>query len=133
MRLRNHLKILIAVTIAWVLFLLAGLPDYYQQYSTRFMVLFDAALLLPLWLVVFLLLRYARRRSRFVLSLWYSFYIAVPLMLYDYLYCGIYLGHGLGFFGIFWYLTVYYIIPWIILPPTGLWLDRRMCSENESA
>ena len=131
MRLRNHLKILVAVTIAWVLFLLAGFPDYYQQYSTRFMILFDAALLLPLWLIIFLLLKAAKRRSRLILSLWYSFYITVPLLLYDFFYCGLYLGHGLDFITRFWYLSVYYVIPWIILPPTGLWLDRRMQLEKE--
>ena len=29
------------VTIAWILFWIAGLPDYYQQYSMKFMTIFD--------------------------------------------------------------------------------------------
>ena len=62
---------------------------------------------------------------RLAVASWLAFYITVPLLLYDALYCGVWLGHGLRFFVDFWYLSVYYVIPWLILPPTGLWLDRR--------
>jgi hypothetical protein len=64
---------------------------------------------------------------------WLAFYITVPLLLYDVLYCGVYLGYGAGFVVEFWYLSVYYIVPWIILPPTGLWLDRRPATGRPSA
>jgi hypothetical protein len=48
----------------------------------------------------------------------------VPLFVYDWLYCGIHLGHGLAFVGRYWYLTTYYAVPWILLPATAWWLDR---------
>jgi hypothetical protein len=52
-------------------------------------------------------------------------YISVPLFIYDIFYCGFYLGHGASFFTKYWYLTVYYILPWILFPPTG-WLVERI-------
>jgi hypothetical protein len=47
MRFRSHLRLLVIVSVAWTLFWVAGLPDYYQQYSTKFMVFFDLAILPP--------------------------------------------------------------------------------------
>ena len=35
-----------------------------------------------------------------------------------------YLGHGIQFITIYWYLTVYYLIPWALLPLAALHLDR---------
>jgi hypothetical protein len=121
---RNHAKIFLVVTIVWFLFLVAGLPDYYQQYAFGDMLIFVAVLLPVLWLVIYLVLKRARRGRRLTVAVWYSFYICVPLMIYDFVYCGLYLGHGLQFFAKFWYLTAYYVLPWLILPITGWWLDR---------
>jgi hypothetical protein len=121
----KHLRLLIIVTLAWLIFWLAGLPDYYRQYSHRFMVLFDAAILPPLWLVVYFTAKKARKGIGLAVSLWLSFYITVPLFIYDFIYCGIHLGYGISFLWEYWYLTVYYILPWLIFPVTGLWGDRR--------
>jgi hypothetical protein len=121
------------VTVAWAVFWIGGLPDYYRQYSDGFMIVFDLAILLPLWYVVLRVLKRVRRGSRLMVAGWLAFYITVPLLLYDVLYCGVYLGYGAGFVVEFWYLSVYYIVPWIILPPTGLWLDRRPATGRPSA
>lgn len=51
------------------------------------------------------------------LAFWLSFYFTVPLMLLDYAYCGLYLGHGWSFLLTYWYLTAFYVIPWLILLP----------------
>jgi len=125
MRAQWHLKYLGIVTLAWATFWVAGLPDYYRQYSDGFMIAFDLAILFPLWYLVFRVLKSVRRHPRLAVASWLAFYITVPLLLYDALYCGVYLGYGAGFFAEFWYLSVYYVVPWLILPPTGLWLDRR--------
>ena len=125
MRARWHLKLLGIVTLAWAMFWVAGLPDYYRQYSDGFMIAFDLAILFPLWYLVFRVLKSVRRNSRLAVASWLALYITVPLLLYDALYCGVYLGYGAGFLTEFWYLSVYYVVPWLILPPTGLWLDRR--------
>ena len=125
MQARGHIKILGIVTAAWAIFWLIGWPEYYRQYSFRFMLLFDAAILIPLWFVVYRVLRATPRNYRTSLSLWLAFYITVPLFLYDYLYCGAYLKHGWYFISEYWFLSVYYVIPWILCPVTGIWLSRR--------
>jgi len=63
-------------------------------------------------------------RRRKALASWLSFYFTVPLMLLDYLYCGLYLGHGWHFVARYWYLTAFYIVPWVILIPTARLLSR---------
>jgi hypothetical protein len=122
---RNHLKAFLFGTAAWAVFFVGGLPDYYQQYSTGSMIAFDLLVLLPLWAAAVLLLRWLEGDSQYAKAVVLAFYITVPLFAYDLLYCGVYLGHGLGFVARYWYLSVYYVVPWLILPPTGVWLDRR--------
>ncbi|WP_022664271.1 hypothetical protein [Desulfospira joergensenii] len=128
MKPHNHLRIFILVTTAWLLFWAAGLPDYYQQYSTRTMIFFDLIILPPIWFIIYLSVKKARPGRAFTASLWWAFYISVPLFVYDLLYAGIFLGHGLNFLGTYWYLTVYYILPWIIFPPTGRFIDKKRIS-----
>ena len=53
MKLRKHMRLLIFATLAWLLFWIAGLPEYYQHYSTRFMVIFDLAILPPIWFIIY--------------------------------------------------------------------------------
>ena len=62
-----------------------------------------------------------------------SFYFTVPLALYDWLYCGLYLGHGIEFVSRYWYLSVYYAIPWILLPLMALLLNRTHPGQMENA
>ena len=123
MKVRGHAKILAVVTIAWAVFWVIGLPDYYQQYSFSFMLVFDAAVLVPLGFVVYSILRRTPPKFRMSLSLWLAFYITVPLSFYDYFYCGVYLGYGWAFLQEFWYLSVYYLIPWMLCPAIAYWMS----------
>ena len=135
MHLRRHFRLLAIVTVVWALFWLAGLPDYYRQYSTKSMIVFVILILPPLWFVVYLSAKRARRGLGLRVSLWLSFYIAVPLFIYDILYCAFYLGHGVSFLWKYWYLTIYYVIPWVFFPLTGWLVDasRRETSTNREA
>jgi hypothetical protein len=89
------------------------------------MIWFDALLLPPIALVAYFMLKRRIGRGCLQRSLWLAFYFTVPLAIYDWLYCGLYLGHGLVFPVTFWYLTVYYLIPWILFPGLAIILDRR--------
>jgi hypothetical protein len=42
----------------------------------------------------------------------------------------VYLGHGLGFLSKFWYLTVYYAIPWAGLPLIALVLAQQPSKQS---
>ena len=125
MRLRKHLQLLGIVTLAWVLFLIIGYPDYYQQYSTEFMIIFDLIILPPIWYLVYQSVKRTKPGRGLIISVWWSFYISVPLFMYDLIYCGFYLGHGWNFLLIYWYLTVYYIVPWLFFPLTGYLIDKK--------
>ncbi len=122
MNLQTHLRILFAVTIIWAVFWVIGLPEYYQQYSLWLMIIFDTVVLVSIGFVVYWILKKYPAKRILSLSLWLAFYISIPLFIYDYLYCGIYLGYGLSFILKYWYLSVYYIIPWIICPLLGSYL-----------
>lgn len=126
---RGHLQLLVAATAVWLGFWIAGLPDYYQQYSTRSLVVFEVLLLAPVWAAGFMTLQVRRRRSRMRRALTISFYFTVPLFLYDLAYCGLHLGHGLRFVVQYWYLSVYYVVPWVLFPLTALWLERAAAAS----
>ncbi len=116
MKKRHHVRLWILATAVWAGFLLGGLPDYYQQYSTDFMLGFVLLVLLPISLVLYFVLRSVAPRRRMSVALWIAFYFTVPLAAYDYLYCGLVLDRGMRFLWEFWYLTVYYVIPWLLAP-----------------
>lgn len=121
---RGHLRVFLLATLVWAGFLAAGWPSYYQQYSRAAMLWFDALLLLPITAVVYLVLRSIRPGRRMTVALWLAFYFTVPLAFYDWLYCGWYLGHGGAFLTRYWYLTVYYVVPWLLLPAVAVLLER---------
>ncbi len=131
MKLRGHSTILVFVTIAWGLFWLIGLPDYYQQYATVSMLIFDIIILILLTGFLYWLLKRTPQQFRSSLSFWLAFYITIPLFIYDYLYCGIYLGNGLTFVSTYWYLSVYYIIPWILCPALIIILNHQRSDSNK--
>ena len=50
---------------------------------------------------------------------------SIAWAVYDCLYCGIYLNHEAEFVYDYWYLTVYYVLPWILFHPTGWYIERK--------
>lgn len=96
------------------------------------MILFDVAVFAPIFYIVFVIAKRARPGRRFKTCLWLSFFITVPLLVYDAIYCGLYRGHGVAFLWKYWYLTVYYIVPWAVFPLTGWRLDRTHKTQADS-
>jgi hypothetical protein len=123
MSVSQHAKLFSMASFAWLTFWIAGLPDYYKQYSDNFMLWFVLLLLPPLTWVVVLTLRRVHQRRRLMVALWMAFYFTVPLVIFDWLYCGVYLGYGSSYLIEFWYLTVYYIIPWLLFPVSAALLN----------
>lgn len=124
MRKRNHIRILVIATSVWVIFLLAGMPDYYLQYSNQHMLLFVIVLIIPISIIITKVFRPINPQKRLKISFWYAFYFSVPLAIYDILYCAIYLGYGINFIVVFWFLSIYYLIPWILFPMIAHKLNR---------
>jgi hypothetical protein len=130
MTIRGHVGIMLVATVVWAGFWIAGLPSYYQQYSNLQMIWFALLVLIPIAVITYFVLRRLPPEDRLTIALWLAFYFTVPLAVYDWLYCGLHLGHGVGFLSRYWYLTVYYAIPWVLLPLMALLLNRTRSGQN---
>ena len=125
MKLSNHMRILSIATLVWFIFLVAGMPDYYLQYSDQTMIIFVILLLLPISIIIYFILRPLAPNRRMTIALWYAFYFTVPLMIYDMVYCGIMLEYSMRYIVVFWFLSVYYIIPWILFPAIAILISQN--------
>jgi hypothetical protein len=125
MRPKTHFRIFAIATIVWLLFFIAGMPNYYLQYSNTFLLWFVVLLIIPFSVIIFFVFKPIKKSKRIKLSIWYSFYFTIPLFIYDSVYCGIYLEYGYKFILTFWFLSVYYIIPWILFPTIALLLNQK--------
>ena len=56
-------------------------------------------------------------------------YYTLPFALLDTLYCGIYLGHGAHYLTQYWYLSVFYVTPWLTFMPTEYLLRNAQRSS----
>jgi MFS superfamily sulfate permease-like transporter len=121
---KQHITFFIQGIVAWALFWLAGLPDYYQQYSPNALGMGGVLLQLAISFLAVYVLRRGRPERRMPRALWISFYFTVPLAVLDTLYCGVYLGHGWSYLWTYWYLTIYYISPWLTFPPIAWLLSK---------
>jgi hypothetical protein len=111
-----HLYLFSLATTCWTLFLLGGLwSDYYQ--TSPALRSFLIIVLLPSWAYLRLSISFLGQRqvtNKVLGAFWLSFYFTVPLFFYDLIYLGAYNALGLSFMFSHWYLSVFYIIPWII-------------------
>jgi hypothetical protein len=128
LRAKAHLQLLGSGVVTWLGFFVIGLPDYYQQYSTL-LVAIGTALLVPptIWLGWRVISRQKPERA-LPMALALSFYFTVPFAALDTAYCGVWLGHGHRYLVQYWYLTVFYVIPWVVYVPMGLTLRKRAAS-----
>ncbi len=122
---RKHISLLTQATGVWFGFWFLGLPSYYQQYATVTMAVAMILLSVATSLAAIFLLRHAREETRMQRAFWLSFYYTIPFALLDVLYCGWYLGHGADFLSKYWYLTVFYLTPWLTFMPTAALLRSR--------
>jgi hypothetical protein len=120
MRTGAHLRLAILAVILWAAFFVGGLPHYDQQYGFAVQAGGSALLVPIIGLAGGRVIVQARAERRRTLALWLSFYATVPFLILDVCYCGVYLGLGAGFLRSHWYLTIFYVIPWLLFVPVGL-------------
>lgn len=106
----------------WTAFLLAGLPsNYFLEWSAQ----------AQLWLIVVIptlvLMWIARSRMRGMtranasgVACLTAFYFTAPFLAYDWLYLGAHKRLGWSFLVTHWFLTVFYLTPWVTLPLLAL-------------
>jgi predicted lysophospholipase L1 biosynthesis ABC-type transport system permease subunit len=134
MPLRKHLNILLPALGVWFGFWVLGLPSaYYQEYSDVTMAVAMILLSVATSLAAVALLRGGRPDTRMARAFWLSFYYTVPFAALDALYCGWYLGHGAGFLLTYWYLSIFYVTPWLTFLPTAALLNGRRQAADKPA
>ena len=121
----RHLGLLVQGSLCWAAFWICGLPAYYQQYSPVLLGIGCILITVATGLAAIAVLIRSSPDRRLERALWVSFYFTVPFAVFDSLYCGLYLGHGIAFLGTYWYLSVFYLVPWLVFPPTALLLRPR--------
>ena len=124
MRLHSHFKLLAQAIVVWFGFWLLGLPDYYQQYSAAAVGIGVVILSVATSLLCLLVLLRVSSKRRFIVAFWLSFYFTIPFAVLDTWYCGIYLGHGSSYLWVYWYLTVFYVSPWLTFLPSAVLLQH---------
>ena len=132
MNARKHLLLLLQGAAVWAAFWLLGLPAYYQQYSTQAMALASIVLSVAISLAAIAVLRRGRDETRMQRAIWLSVYYTVPFAMLDALYCGWYLGHGAEFVLRYWYLSVFYLTPWLTFMPTAALLRAARAPVRSS-
>jgi len=125
MKAARHLKLLASGVAVWAAFWLAGLPDYYQQYSTLALGVGSILLSVAISLFAVFALLHGRPETRVSRAIWISFYYTIPFAILDTLYCGFHLGRGAAYLHEYWYLTVFYFTPWQTFVPTALLLGNK--------
>jgi hypothetical protein len=88
------------------------------------MIAFVVILILPISLIITRLFKGIKPNKRIKIAIWYAFYFTVILAIYDSIYCGIYLGYGIKYLWVFWFLSIYYLIPWLLFPLIATTLNR---------
>jgi hypothetical protein len=71
--------------------------------------------------------------SRLSVAVRLCIYYTVPFAALDAWYCGIHLGHGAGFLHKYWYLSVFYITPWLTFIPIAMLLGKDDFKPNKRA
>jgi hypothetical protein len=119
---KRHVRLFLLAIGVWAAFWVAGLPSYYQQYPMLAIAIACILLSVAISLAAISGLRRGRSENMLERSVWLSVYFTIPFAILDTLYCGVYLGHGTAFLYRYWYLTIFYVTPWLTFIPTALLL-----------
>jgi hypothetical protein len=132
MRANQHWHLFCLATTWWTLYFILGLPSNYFQTTAAWLIIVFGEILPALALGYFLWRRCSRSPDRAWRSaMWIAFYMTVPLFAYDYLYLAVHQQRGWAFLQTHWYLTAFYIIPWLMAPPLA-WRAMHITSAPGS-
>ena len=128
--LKTHITLLIISFITWLIFVLIGLPDYYQSWSFQAQIaicIFVTILYFPL--TRFILEKF-ETKEYFKNSLWLAFYLTLPLFTYDFIYIVLIKKDNMSFVFRYWYLSFFYFSFWIQMPFVGWLMQKGVMSQK---
>lgn len=113
--------------VTWALFVIIGLPDYYQSWSNNAKVIVCFIVTVAyVPLCSFLIRKMFPDKEYFKNSLWLALYLTVPLFIFDVIYIMGFLGEkDLLFVAKYWYLTFFYFSFWLQFPIIGLLMEKN--------
>ncbi len=123
---KKHLYLLIYSFLTWLTFYIIGLPEYYQQWYFEAKV----AVVVLVTILYFPWGRYCLKTfwddgHHLKNSVTLSFYVTLPLFIYDYILLGWYKGLGIHFVFPYWYLTFFYFSFWIQIPYVAWRMEKQ--------
>jgi len=116
MALSKHVRLLLTVTIGWIVFVLIGLPSYYQDWPFTRLLYFCVVVFFIVGAFIYRRLTKNSTGNCLKRALEMAFYITVPFIFYDYLYIHFVREEPFELLNRFWFLSVFYIVPWIQAP-----------------
>lgn len=117
MRAGQHWHLFCLATTWWTLYFILGLSSDYFQTTPLWMVIVFGEVAPALALGYFGWMRFTRSpQHAWRAAAWLAFYMSAPFFCYDYLYLAVHQQRGWTFLHSHWYLTAFYIIPWLLLP-----------------
>ena len=135
MRPNQHWHLFCLATTWWTLFFIVGLPSHYFQTTPVWKIVVFGEILPAVALIYYAWRRCARAESIgqvWQRAGWIGFYMTVPLFIYDYLYLAVHQELGWSFMISHWYLSAFYIIPWLLLPAIVLIVARMKTAAQPS-
>lgn len=102
--------------LTWGIFVLIGLPDYYQSWSFSAQIAICIAVTVLYIPLTPFILRLIENEDYLKNSLWLAFYLTLPLFIYDYVFIVLIGGDDLSFVFRYWYLSFFYFSFWVQFP-----------------
>ena len=131
LHLKTHINLLIMSFITWLIFVLIGLPDYYQSWSFNAQIAICILVTVLYFPLTSFILSIFGNREYIKNSLWLAFYLTLPLFTYDYIYIILIKGDDISFVFRYWYLSFFYFSFWIQIPFVA-WLIELKESQAKS-
>lgn len=122
-----HIPLLAMGVSMWTLFFICGLPtNYFQDLNFLNQLIF--IVIVPT-IILFFITKYKisklSRSEAKIYIIWTAFYFTVPFLVLDIFYLGLHKKLGTSFLLSHWYLTAFYVTPWLIVPVLFLMNSRR--------
>jgi hypothetical protein len=125
MSIKKHLILFTICFVAWLVFLIIGLPsNYYTEWSQAEKILLLFITYFSFFPIASFIILKLLGGDYFKNSFLLAFYATILIFFLDFLYCGIYQGLGLSFLVSHWPQTTGYIVPWFEIPFVGYLMKK---------
>lgn len=121
---KTHLSLLVMSFVTWGIFVLIGLPDYYQSWSFSAKVAICIAVTILYIPLTPFILNLMHNKEHLKNSLWLALYLTLPLFIYDCVFIILIGGDDLSFVFRYWYLSLFYFSFWIQFPLIARFMMR---------